>query len=420
MRRRKSRCRWVILLCAIFGLLSTNCGDSEGHEVVYLHVFNAYPGAQAMSLYGPAGAVVTDLPYGTRTENPVAVDRNLGTNFELVLDGAPTTFDLDQQLYSLYPQETATFLFSRRQDNAAHAQILRHIQSVSAGCRLVFHNSLALANDNIGEYSFIVGWNFFGQVDQVGYNQSEEDSFVNDHIDELGDFHVDNHIERVANLYGNISDHPVFALAQGVGQQGQSDLNLLNFVWLGQEKFVDPPQVDFGSGNILTHPPTIDYIECLEGVIEGEDELPDNGEEEEEEDDTRDCTELQSYTATTFGPGGDQVGNILHYYPESLPQTLQSGEDRFAPGANQECGADLRIYSDYANIFFGDPGFDNRPLFVNEFGQVLSAEEDPLIRLFPRFSRSDHQFYVVYGRPVDPDILSWRASDELHPMDPTP
>lgn len=415
MRRCQSRPRWLVLLCAVFGLLTLNCGGGDGHEVVHLHVFNAYPGSQSMSLYGPSGTIVTDLPFGTRTDSPVAVDRNLGTEFELVLDGAPTTFELDQELYNLYPEETATFLFSRRQNNTVHAQILRHVQSVSPACRLVFHNSLAVSNDQIGIYHFIVGWNFQHQIAEAGYNESAEDQFINEHIDDLDPEHIENHEERREELYGNIDYHPVFSLAEGVG--AEEEVGTLKFVWLGEEFTVERPRVDFESGSIRTHPPTEEYIECLEGVLEGEDADAGGGLGDDEEEDTQDCTEEQVYNTPSYGPGADQVGGIIHYFPESLPNTLQDGSPRSEENA---CAADLRIYSDFANIFSGEHGFENRPPFIDEFSEAaLNQEEDPLVRLFPRFSRSDHQFYVLYGRPVHSDqvrIEQWKASDQFEDM----
>ncbi len=423
MRRCKPRSRWLILLCAVFGLLTTSCGGSDGHEVVYLHVFNAYPGSQSMSLYGPTGAVVTDLPFGTRTDSPVAVDRNLGTEFELILDGAPTPFDLDQQLFNLYPQETATFLFSRRDDSTAQAQILRHIQSVSAGCRMVFHNSMAVANDQLGMFDFIVGWNFQGNITEAGYDEAEEDSFIAQHADDLSDDHLENHDDRKFELYDFIDTHPVFALATGLGTEGDEDpINLLHFVWLGIEELVDRPLVDFQSGSIRAHPPTEDYIECLEGALEAQEAIDQGADDPSLHDEAnQNCAEMQTYTTETFGTGSEQVGGSLHYFPGSLPDNLQDGSPR---EPENECGADLRLYSDYGNTFGGEHGFENRPLFIDEFtGDVLTQEEDPLPRLFPRFGRSDHQFYVLYGRPAQgPEIRieQWRASDQFEPMDDYP
>ncbi len=383
----------TLLAAVAVALLTFGCGTGDNSETVYLYVFNGYAGVESMSLYGPSGTVTTGLPFGARTSEAIEVDRNLGGNFTLVLDGAPQTFEFDHQLFSLYPQETATIILSRREDANVNTTLFRHQPAISPACRLVAHNSLSLNTSNLSEYSFIMGWDFSVDGDGTGYGgdistPGYDESWENDQLSANG-FGAE---DQRPSLYDGINDHPFFVLVpaetDGGGTEG------LRFIWIGPERLVDRPFVDFQSGNISTFRPSADYIQCL---IDQEelDEDPDADIEPE------DCNARIQGTATTFSPGLDAPSSLLHYYPESV------GNDD-----PNRCDADFRIFSDFGNIFEGEPGFDG---FVENNRLDLRAE----------FGVSNQFFFVLYGNPVDPRRETWVSGDPetgggFVPVDPYP
>lgn len=386
MYRSKTCFRWFIIFAALGSLLlSSGCGgngDGEGggSEVVYLSIFNAYPGSNSLDLYGPAGTITTGLGFGERTDEPIAVDRNLGSDFTLLLDGAPQEFDIQEQLFSLYPQETATFMLTRREDSTAQTKVFRHQQSISPSCRLVPDNSLALTSDPISTYAFILGWNFEGMSEFANHDEQREQDYI-----DANDIEIPGDIQAERDeLFDGIPDHPFFALTPIEDEEGPS--GTLSFVWLGPEDRIDPPRVSFEDGSLFTYPNSSEYIDCLAQEVEGQD--VDDGDPVVIEEDS-DCGQPETYDLTLYEPATDFPGEYIYYYPELLGNS---------PSDENACSIDLRIYSDFDNIFEGEHGHDG----YNENTRVdVSAE----------FGVSDHFFFSLYGRPAqDPQIEQWTAS----------
>ncbi len=385
-----ARCRPLVALAAmatIFTFALPGCGssaaggDGTNHEIVYVHVFNGYPGSQSLSLYGPSGRVVSNLPFGERTPEPVAINRNYGSDFILVLDGAPQTFPLMQDLYALYPQETATFFVGQRQDTSATIRVFRHIQSISPGCRLVLNNSLALQSEGLGQFSFIPGFDFAGIIPLAGYDEAAEQAILDPE-------------DQRPDLYNRINEFPYFAFVEVQDDDDEpTGTGERTTVWIGEEDRTDM-NIDYASGTIISHPPSAEYIQC---VLEQEE-----ADEDDEDFEEVDCGARQMYSGDTYSPGDDTVTQFVHYYPERFGHSANSGT----------CDTSFRIFSDFDNIFEGSHGHDG-------------YNNNVRIDHHPSFGISDHYFFVLYGRPVEPKIEAWIASDRstgggFEDMDPYP
>ncbi len=275
-----------------------SCGDQGGGgeggegEVVYLYVFNGYAGSKSMSLYGPSGKVVTGLGFGVRSPEPVAVDRNLGTEFQLVVDGAPQTVELNFPLFSLYPQETGTLLFKKRADVAdADATIYRHVRSKSDECRLVFDNALSLSSEGLGHFGFVPLFEFSNSVGG-GYERNER-------VNRNG-------------LMDQIDKTPHFAIVPHFDVEGT-----LMLVYAG-----DGIRIDHLAGTITTPRPTDDFENCL-----GDDPAAN----------ALSCSKYFTYKTHVYLPDSEKQYSV--YYPAGYLGTPNS------------CDAQFRISSDFSNIF---------------------------------------------------------------------
>ncbi len=352
----RSNTRWcrLILLSTLCALLTSGCGGGDDSlETVYLHVFNAYPGSEALSVYGPAGAIATDLAFGERTEEPVAVDRNLGDDFMLILDGAPQTFNVSVNLFALYPHETGTFLVSQRRADSVETQLIRHVQGTDRACRIAIHNSLAASSGALADFTFIVAWHL---TQNPAYDRAAEEAAL------------ETLPEDRAQVHNQINQHPYFSLV------ADDETGRLRFIWLGPEESISFPQFEFGSGTFAAPPPTEEYIACQSVVEQTEDVEVDI-----------DCNENRTYSTSSYGPGDGPISEVIQYRPESLGN---SGSD---------CSVNWRLYSDYGNIFFGEHGHDTPH-------ERVDVEVN--------FQATDYFFFVLYGRPIDPLIETWAASDD--------
>lgn len=385
--------RGVVLLSLSLSLFLFSCGGGEegdNYEIVYLRIFNGYPGTTNLSLYGPTGTVITGLPFGKGSEGAIAVDRSLGTDFTLILDGVPEPIDLTPELYSLYPHETATLFIVRRTDaSTADFKLYRHIQAISPACRILVDNNLSVANQAQGLFNFISGWHF-PVIDNGGYSQSFESDIIDGLNAEtpacmdLTQFKRDQYF--TPSLFSQISDHPYFAVEIGGEQEIDFFGNFrgLQWVWIGEEDYVDIPRVDFTSGTLVTHRTSNDFLICMREAAEAVD--PDDECDPGWDAPFIACLDQQTQSVLlhTAGDASSETF-VLHYYPETIGNP---------PNV---CDAEIRIFSDFGNIFQGEHGYDG---YNNNTRVDFSAE----------FGLSDHFFYVLYGRPVNPKGAAWKAS----------
>lgn len=286
------RLKSVALALSLLALGSSCGGGGAGgsDEVVYLYIFNAYPGTKSLSLYGPSGAIVTNLAFGQRTPVPVPVDRNLGTNFTLTLDGAPQPFNTASDLFGLYPHETATFLIKKRSAvDAADAMTIRHVQSISPVCRMWFYNALSLSNRDVGSFDYLAAWRIEQPAD-AGYAANDPRN----------------------GLYSAMQSYPYFYTTDT--EKGLP--GAYRFVWAG---------VAAQGGSILSHRPTADYLECL-----GDD--PDDKQK-------ADCAEPQIYPGHVIGVDNGESRAFV------VPPFLMDGEN---------CRVPFQLHSDFDSIFVGE------------------------------------------------------------------
>ncbi len=316
-------------------------GGGGGDEVVHLYIFNGYAGSKSMSLYGPSGKVVTGLGFGQRTAEPVAVDRNLGTEFKLVVDGAPQTVKLEFAMYSLYPHETGTLLLKKRSDvEDADATIYRHVRSKSGECRLVFDNAMSLSSAGLGMYGFIPLFEMPNAA-AAGYarNERKERNGLMDTIDKTAYFALVPHPKYPENL-------------------------MLVYAGPGIK-------INHETGALRTAKPTEEYEECLA-------DDPDANE--------KTCKEFSEYKAHVFKPDSETQHSFA-YAPGVL-------------GVPNSCDAQFRISSDFANIFDADSG-------------ILKGQK-------VKFPHGNHMFWILYGRPVNPGILTFYPSNPETPYTELP
>lgn len=362
MHRSTTGWRKLLALALTLSFFAAGCGgDGQNDEVVYLYVFNGYPGTQSMTVYGPTGPIVSNLAFGERSPEPVEVDRNVGTDIMIVLDGAPQTFDGSLPLFSLYPGETGTLFVSRRTTGNVNFATFRHIQSISENCRAVFGNGLSLEDGDLAAYNFIVGWDFGDHgIAAAGFTS--------------GDPRVDDN----PNFLNQVANYPYFFLVPMESDEEGESVGY-GFVWVGTEAMHDFPTINFASGSMTAHPPTAVVQQCLDELAE-----PDPTDAEammEHQLAEAECKARRNFTAQTYGPGLQNIG-YTHYNPRLL-------------GDSSNCDQGFRIFSDFANIFNGQHGFGN--------GSYVDINAE--------FGSSDHFFAVLYGRPVGPLLETWRSSD---------
>lgn len=408
MVREKIRAFIPFLVLAFAGviLLSSCSSDGEStNEFVYLHVYNGYPGSGSVSVYGPTGPLVNNMEFANRTDEPIRVNRNLGTEFRFTLRGTPGVFNVDVPLFTLYPGETATlFIGNRAGENTLNVDLFRHIRSASPFCRIVFHNALAVQNAGLGNFNYIPGW-YLENLPVVGYDRATENQILDTIENQLPPSVAGTiaPVRAARNSYHEaIADFPYFVPviqadeAEALETFCQSDGSAVRcqsgdraggliLVWIGDEDLGEI-SIDFDSGAVITIQPSYEFIRCMldqaEAAIEAEpgDEVepPDFGQ----------CLEAREYSAELIEPGADEQ-LFYYYHPSFLTGSLNS----------TSCDAELRLFSDFSNIFDGTHGYDGWTNNVRVDFETASE-----------FGQSEHYFFVVYGFPVNPRIAQWNTS----------
>ena len=377
-------------------LLASACSGGEGdsNELVNIHVFNGYPGSTSLTVYGPTGPIVSNLPFGERTDAPVLVNRNLGNDFTIILEGTPDPFQLAPELFDLYPHETVTMVIGNRSGvNSIDVNVVRHIQSISPYCRIAFSNALSVNNSGLANFNYFPAWLLEGtDLPISGYNQTQETTGL-DLLESLLPPSIDISPYRRNNLYNAINAYPYFALVTA-DEEESSETTALEFVWVGPEDFVEMPRVDFQSGRLATLRNTRRFLECM--FERAENALEDSGGGGDIDDPEFDqCLEEEEYSVQVVSPGAtEQV--LYHYHPGFITGDLSSNR----------CDSQLRLFSDFGNIFTGEHGYDgwsgSNRIDIDASG----------------FNQSEHYFFVLYGYPVNPRVTQWTASDPSYGFGP--
>lgn len=406
------------MLCAVGAFClagpSTGCNGGDETETVFLHVFNGYPGSESLTLYGPEGTIVEGLEFAEGTDEAIEVNRNVNsTDFTLVIDGAPAPIEMPQTSFSLYPDETATLMISRRSgETAANATMYRHTRSNAPQCLLTMGNSLSLDDNMMSEllsYTFQTEW----RREPTPYYDADAEGLAETRC---GPVEVPDQYDRTS-LHNEIESDPWFFPVESDSQEGK-----YQFAWAIRREHPETGElrstgVD-SSGQIIAKQTTIDYVDCLSDSVQMEqedDQGTSNGSGE---------TQCPDLTETATGPGGSEVDVLAQdevvWDHESA---AECGEDvsyggfpveAGQPGAsvtfeihsNMNLGGDsgnacevpIRFRTPTTDLIFRDTGEDDSE---GEFVETTVGFDDV----------SQHRFLVVYGRPINPFITQWDAEE---------
>lgn len=401
-------------------LAASGCGGDGGEESVFLYFINAYPGTSKLSVSSARGSLVTNVPFGERygssgscgpeAENcgPVRVDRSFSSEWSVRMEAMPEVVDLDKDLFSMYPQETGTVVFTQRSDVAdVQASLFRHVQSIDDFCRITFLNGLAGDNtyvegegDGIAKFSFAEEWYFETALDialsaRIDLNESDSPF-----ISECGplpttDARHDN-LQRPTVLE-RIGQDPWFFYDCG-GTEREPN------VCIGRWGVRAPgKRAPLGSdGSFFGYRTSQEFYACVESAIsireeEGAIALPFPGVEpscppgpitwDDVDVDYQAvalCMDPQRYSTNMLEPGTSDT---------RLSYVARSGDSPL-------CESRFRIRAGGGDIIFGpSPGDD---LGYHGNGSPLES--------FVDIPAGSERFYVLFGRPVNPLVWQWDSS----------
>jgi hypothetical protein len=405
-----------VFVVALWLGLAASCGG-QNNEQVWLYIFNGYPGAESMSMYGPSGTVTSSLSFGSRTPNPVGVNRNLGTQFDLVLQGAPQSFEVELPLYDMYPHETATVFFKRRSsaDTVDDPYLFRHVQTGYSDdndardrCRLIFDNGLSVQNDEIGNFNYIPlvkirpsCTSFVGQIRSFDDTGQQITTPAGDTVQAGRPWLYSNDINHPSNRYGGRTPFNYQWFFPATAESGQvldirnrgqpacgnvaankrgtgtastvAGEHTVNYVWA-------PPgsQVDYESGSLRAPPPTREYMNC----IGWDPDKPPNRQNIRTEQVLK-CRMTENSTQTV------KLNREIVSYRFNTGIGLKEGGGKVP---DDQCGFGTRMASDFFNVFEEPDG---------EMAQRVTRDI--------QFNPNQYYFWVTYGRPVNPLIESWGA-----------
>lgn len=410
----------LLVCCGLFMAGISACGGGTNHETVYLRFVNGYPGAKSMTLQGPQGSIFSDLKFGEAIEKPVEISRNRQPGrFQLLINGAPQPFNMNVEVFQMYPQETGTLFIQRRSgESSAESTLFRHFQMFTGNdtdrqCVLTLANRLALENgDNFPEdlsYTVQPQWRVRQEYPFEAYKESESDGQVSTTESEVltrcGPVKVPSQYLR-DDLYERLQDDKGWYYPVEVKKEGEGYM----FV-KGALKTTD---------TVEAFRPTVDYKACMREAItflQPEQQGTEGGGGEQEEQATgtitcpeqptdadgniepfviseekrvqidqeaaRSCLETTEYTGKPIEPGG----NSVHWmYTSGL-------------GEEGSCSTALRMRTPRIDLVFekdGDPGYA---------GQEVT------------FDPGNHHLFILYGRPVSPLMKQWSGTGTVEPLD---
>lgn len=370
----------------------TSCGDSAAAESVFLFVINGYTGSNSLTIIGPTGTVASSLAFGDRV-GPVEVNRALGTEFTVLLDGTPEAIDLDVELFSMYPQETGTLFLKRRSDDSEVAiSLYRHVQTISDGCMLTFENGLSLNETYLSvpsQFTFTPEFRI-EDIASAGYLDENQLRVQT----ECGPLPVPPAGSRVPRDFAPLMADPYFFL---VPCDDQLLENQVCYVWGA-----------FGpdlSTNVIAIPNTFEYAECLSQAVEinqptvdpplpfppddaqvqcptGEIQWTDVNLPEQA---ILDCQARRAYDSILMTPGAEGNNTESIYF-----------------GGGQ-CTHTFRLVT---------PGLQT--IFGPEDGDSLGKHQDgDFVESTVQIPVGSEHFYVLFGRPVNPLLWQWDSGSNF-------
>ncbi len=398
----------ALIAAMILAMCSTSCGDSSGGESVFLYVIHGYAGAETMSLIGPGGPIVSGLEFGDRADGefPIEVDRTLGGSFTLILDGTPQPLEFEKELFSLYPQETATLFISRRSGVAsAEATLFRHVQSISRSCLLTFNNSLSLDNNySTTEFTIYPQFNLQNAATGRFFDESQEQVFT-----ECGPVQTPNPAPIPRQFRGQPIQQAVDADPWFFPVQCPDGLteNILCYYWSPQETNGDPAIV-YDGGVALAYPDTATYFQCLEGALTiKQPEDPANPLPFPPADAQVQCPDGQ-LTWDDINVDGAAVRECAEAQRVDLEGIEPGQQDTYYsivfPGVTGDsCTIQLRLRTALLDVVFG-------PNAGEELGRH-GPGRGSLIESTITIPLASEHYYVLFGRPVNALLWQWNSGE---------
>lgn len=391
------------------------CGGAAD-DIVYLQVLHAYPGAPSMSLYGPEGAIVSNLKFGQSTDEPIEFNRaNFSGTLTLVMDGLPGQSTVSLDLFSLYPQETATIVAERRTGTTeVQTKILRHLiftaQEATERCIVAPFNLLSTTNDNflIDGYSFMMQLRGTAELITASYNQNLEQQINT----ECGPVNLSD-LEMVGTLVKNERKKLIDKINADkflFPAQDPEDTTQLIYVW-----------GEWPNGtSVSAVPRTREFVECISGAIQIK--QPDSGSTSEEQ---AACpVDLQGRPIIPF-TDTNMNGTRDPGEPLSLEVNFQAVNDcltrpvvyqgyAFQPGQGASANnAYLGYLSENPNQCVSTWRFRSQRIANTIYdqgetqGDSGTRAEDKLVTVSLDHPSHTAQTIVLYGRPLDPLVYQY-------------
>ena len=415
MKVRSQRVGGLAALLTASAFMVTGCEESR--DSVFLYFINGYPGASSMSIIGPTGVIVQDAKFGDRMTDdgptgecvscvPIEVDRSFGSDWTILLEGMPEPAEIAKDLFSMYPQETGTFIVNRRSgEDSVQTSLFRHVQTISSTCGFTMANGLSVTNENMTLSSYTISPEFrVNQVELAGYSDETTVPFLT----ECGALPLDEpeHLALArTELYPQVVANPFFYPAECQSEQGQAGFC---YVW-GIPGIDDRSQLSFltNPGEVLTHRSTFEYYECVQSAIEiQEEEDPANpnpfpiptdqvecppGDIEWENvqvdfEAAQACRQPVLRQAIVLEPGReDATLSFVSYY-----------DQRF-------CDFEFRLRNEGQDIIFGPEDPPDGPPGEHGKGAIITSAIET--------DEGSEHFWVLLGRPVNPIIWQWDSKD---------
>lgn len=413
MKTRSQRVGGLAALLTASAFALTGCEDNA--DTIFLYIINGYPASTGMTIQGPTGIIVQDAQFGDRIGQdgpcpaeggcvPLEIDRQFGTEWTILMEGMEEPADVDQDLFAMYPQETGTFIVTRRSAvDSIQTSLFRHVQTISTSCGLTMANGLSLSNENMTLNTYDIGPEFrIDAPEDAGYADETTVPFLT----ECGPLPIDapEHAALArADLYSQVQASPWFYPTDCDDQTFASQ-----FCYTWGIPGLDGRSSLSDQGEVLTFLPTIEYYDCVQSAIEIKQEedpmnpspfpIPADAQVTCPEEPldwshvqvdfaaAQACRNPVLRTAFTLEPAAnDTTLSFWNYFDQSF------------------CDIEFRVRNHGQDIVFGPQGSDSHG--EHQDGDIITTKVNA-------DAGSEH-FWVILGRPVNPIIWQWDSGENF-------
>lgn len=399
-------------------MMAAGCGGEGGEEAVFLYFIHGYAGSAEMSINSNRGVVVTGVPFGERFGDdgscgpneeclPIRLERQLGSEWDVLLENMVQPVDVEKDLFSMYPHETGTMVLTRRSDvETVETTLLRHTQSISSDCTITFVNGLSTQNEYLAfaNYSIVPEW-YLDNIALAGFGNEAQTPFIS----ECGALPTDDpthmNLQR-PNTIAEVMADPWFFYNCTAGSSGATDLEECQFHWA--KPVVDDRSRVLVGGTFLSVLDSEEYYECIEGAIslrQPEDQMtpvfPGAEVDCPSEPITWDDVDLDFQAIQTCR---EYVWRQVDTLDPGTEDTLQSYMGPFV------CDARFRVRNEGQDILFGPAGNDD----LGRHGDGALIESEVSI------PDGSSRFFVLLGRPVNPIVWQWDSSETFVDLESFP